>query len=81
MAISIKNKKDSDDLEVKLCTLFFFFLALNPVTRVGEFTKARENHLLLVSRLNYLCEGFEELCCPHVMSAGDGERVGGGHGQ
>lgn len=48
---------------------------------MGEFTKARENHLLLVSRLNYLCEGFEELCCPHVMSAGDGERVGGGHGQ
>lgn len=33
---------------------WFFFLFLSPVTRVVECTKARENHLLLVSRLNYL---------------------------
>lgn len=57
----MKTKKDNDDLEVKLCTATFFFfspLVLNLATRVVEFTKARENNLLLVSRLSYLCEGF-----------------------
>lgn len=56
---------------------FFFFKFFLSVTRVVEFTKARENHLLLISRLSYLCKGFEELYCPRVMSAGDGEGVEG----
>lgn len=68
---------------MKLCTatLPFFFLVLSPVTGVIELTKTRENHLLLVSRLSYPCEGFEELYRPHVMSAGDEKRVGRGHGE